>query len=78
MVEVQRSTSLVILDILLNLVLQNSLTSNVIGACIFVSENTILSENAQKFGLFEKEPMSDDGDEDDGGFGMSNPLDNTC
>ena len=62
-----------ILDILLNLVLQNSLTSNVIGACIFVPENTILSENAKKFGLFEKEPMFDDGDEDDGGFGMSTP-----
>jgi hypothetical protein len=64
-----------ILDILLNLVLRKSLTSNVIGACIFVPENTTLSENAKKFGLLEKEP---DGDEEDGGFGMSTPVDNAC
>jgi hypothetical protein len=66
--------SLVILDILLNLVPRNPLTFNVIGACIFVPENTILSENAKKFGLLEKEPKSDDGDEEDGGFGMSTPI----
>ena len=78
MVEVQRSTSLVILDIRLNLVPHNSLTSDVVGACIFVPENTILSENAKKFGLLEKEPMSNDGDEEDGGFGMSTPVDNAC
>jgi len=71
-VEVQRSMSLMIRDILLNLVPRNSRTSNITGACIFVPENTILSENAKKFGLRER--VMDDGDEDNGGFGMYNPL----
>jgi len=41
---------------------------------MFVPENTILTENAKKFGLVEKEHHSDNGDEDDGGFAMSTPF----
>lgn len=37
-------------------------------------ENIILSENAKKFGLLQKEPKSDDGDEEGGGLGMSTLL----
>ena len=74
MVEVRRSMSLMTPDILLNLVSRNSFTSNVTGASMFVPENTILTENAKKFGLVEKEHHSDNGDEDDGGFAMSTPF----
>jgi len=72
-VEVPRSMSLMIPDILLNLVPRNSVTSNVIGASVFVPENKILMENAKKFGLVEVEDTSDDAEDDDG-FAMSAPF----